>query len=341
MKSFWCRPPILWVHQVTVTLPHSVNSAGWCPSSSACSPALLVKASAWAKLRNPNTRSRRLTPSRCTTCHSGTCGLSSAISASVSVGSSPRQAVHFISDNSLMFSTSLLACRSSNRTPQSDDGSQLRLVRPYPGPARELPHEGDHFARRRFEQRLAFLRRPCLRVAEGSRLAELVEGARNVHPARAGEVRAVERRLERDVRPVCCPRPHQLRTKVQDHARLLLAGVRDVLLFYLLECRYPLRRNRHPAREGQPQIRLLAVFELHVVDRLPARRYVASVRVEQEDAPETRVDEALQSVREHPNVGLIAEAYGSGEGAVVIRHPHPERRQKQRLITQLHLGPPG
>src|SRR5215203_481430 len=49
MKSFRCRPPILCVHQLTVTLPHSVSSAGWCPSSSACSPTLLVKASAWAK----------------------------------------------------------------------------------------------------------------------------------------------------------------------------------------------------------------------------------------------------------------------------------------------------
>ena len=83
------------------------------------------------------------------------------------------------------------------------------------------------------------------------------------------------------------------------------------------------------------------MFELHVVDRLPARRDVATVRVEQEDAPETRVDEALQSVREHPNVGLVVEAYGSGKGAVVIRRPHPERRQEQRLITQFHLGPPG
>src|SRR5215204_4831385 len=111
MKSFWCRPPILCVHQVTVTLPHSVKSAGWCPSSSACSPTLLVNASAWAKLPNVNTRSRRLMPSRCTTCHSGTCGRRPAISASVSVGSSPRQAVHFISDSSLMVSSFLWACR--------------------------------------------------------------------------------------------------------------------------------------------------------------------------------------------------------------------------------------
>ena len=28
MKSFLWRPRILWVHQVTVTLPHSVRSAG-------------------------------------------------------------------------------------------------------------------------------------------------------------------------------------------------------------------------------------------------------------------------------------------------------------------------
>src|SRR5215211_28882 len=107
MKSFRCRPPILCVHQVTVTLPHSFTSAGWCPSSSACSPTLLVNANAWAKLRNLNTRSKRLMPSRFTTCHSGTCRRSSAISASVSVGSSPRQAVHFISDSSLILSTFL------------------------------------------------------------------------------------------------------------------------------------------------------------------------------------------------------------------------------------------
>src|SRR5215211_6942773 len=111
MKSFRCRPPILCVHQVTVTLPHSVNSAGWCPSSSACSPTLLVNANAWAKLRNLNTRSKRLMPSRFTTCHSGTCRRSSAISASVSVGSSPRQAVHFISDSSLILSPFLWARR--------------------------------------------------------------------------------------------------------------------------------------------------------------------------------------------------------------------------------------
>ena len=28
MKSLRCRPPILWVHQLTVTLPHSVSSDG-------------------------------------------------------------------------------------------------------------------------------------------------------------------------------------------------------------------------------------------------------------------------------------------------------------------------
>src|SRR5918992_4728059 len=116
MKSFWCRPPILCVHQVTVTFPHSVNSAGWCPSSSACSPTLLVKVSAWAKLRNLNTRSRRSMHSRWTTCHSGTCGSSSAISAWVSVGSPPRQAVHFISESSLMFSSFLWACRLSAKS---------------------------------------------------------------------------------------------------------------------------------------------------------------------------------------------------------------------------------
>ena len=29
MKSFRWSPSILWVHQVTVTLPHSVKRAGW------------------------------------------------------------------------------------------------------------------------------------------------------------------------------------------------------------------------------------------------------------------------------------------------------------------------
>src|SRR5437016_7767829 len=38
---------------------------------------------------------RRLTPSTSITRHSGTCGCKSAISASVSVGSPPRHAVHF------------------------------------------------------------------------------------------------------------------------------------------------------------------------------------------------------------------------------------------------------
>ena len=29
MKSLRCRPLIEWLHQVTVTLPHSVSSPGW------------------------------------------------------------------------------------------------------------------------------------------------------------------------------------------------------------------------------------------------------------------------------------------------------------------------
>src|SRR3712207_44004 len=111
MKSFWCSPPILCVHHVTVTLPHSVNSAGWCPSSSARSPTSSVKASASAKLRNPYVRSRRFTPPRSTTCHSGTCRRSSAISSSVSVGSPPLQAVHFICVSSLIL---LFSLSSSN-----------------------------------------------------------------------------------------------------------------------------------------------------------------------------------------------------------------------------------
>src|SRR5712692_4367794 len=96
MKSLRCRPPILWVHHVTVTLPHSVSKAGWCPSDSASSPTLLVKASASRKLGNENTRSRRSMPSTLMMCHAGTCGLYSASSASVTVGSPLRQATHFI-----------------------------------------------------------------------------------------------------------------------------------------------------------------------------------------------------------------------------------------------------
>ena len=69
-----------------------------------------------------------------------------------------------------------------------------------------------------------------------------------------------------------------------------------------------------------------------VVDRLPARRYIATVRVEQEHAPETRGDEALQRVREHPNVGLVVDADGSGKGAVVIRRSHPERRRNSASL---------
>jgi hypothetical protein len=50
MKSLRCRPRILCVHQLTVTLPHSVRMAGWWPSDSASSPTRIVKASASAKL---------------------------------------------------------------------------------------------------------------------------------------------------------------------------------------------------------------------------------------------------------------------------------------------------
>src|SRR5260370_24239044 len=96
MKSLRCRPPILCLHHVTVTLPHSVRSAGWWPSSSASSPTLFVKARACTKLSKLNTLSKRLIPSTSMIFHAGSCGRNSAISASVSVGSPLRQATHFI-----------------------------------------------------------------------------------------------------------------------------------------------------------------------------------------------------------------------------------------------------
>ena len=68
--------------------------------SSAFSPTLRVNSSAWAKLSNPKLRSNCFVPSRSTVSHSGTCCISSSISSSLSVGSSPRQAVHFISASS-------------------------------------------------------------------------------------------------------------------------------------------------------------------------------------------------------------------------------------------------
>src|SRR5258708_7516050 len=96
MKSLRCRPPILCVHHVTVTLPHSVRSAGWWPSSSASSPTLFVKARACTKLSELNALSKRLIPSTSMIFHVGTCGRNPSISASVSVGSPLRQATHFI-----------------------------------------------------------------------------------------------------------------------------------------------------------------------------------------------------------------------------------------------------
>src|SRR5258708_1890294 len=96
MKSLRCRPPILCVHHVTVTLPHSVRSAGWWPSSSASSPTLFVKARACTKLSKLNALSKRLIPSTSMIFHVGTCGRNPSISASVSVGSPLRQATHFI-----------------------------------------------------------------------------------------------------------------------------------------------------------------------------------------------------------------------------------------------------
>src|SRR5216683_1818396 len=54
-----------------------------------------VKAIALAKSSNLKTLSNRLIPSFSTSDHRETLGLSSAISASVSVGSPPRQGTHF------------------------------------------------------------------------------------------------------------------------------------------------------------------------------------------------------------------------------------------------------
>src|SRR5262245_2264787 len=81
------------VHQVTVTLPHSVSSAGWWPSRSASAPTRFVKASASTKFGNSNTRSSRATPSRCTTAQPGTSRASALSSAPVTCGESGRQAV--------------------------------------------------------------------------------------------------------------------------------------------------------------------------------------------------------------------------------------------------------
>src|SRR3990172_3848933 len=97
MKSLRCRPRILCVHHVTVTRPHSVSSAGWCPSDSASAPTSLVKARAAAKFLNAKARASRFSPSTSNKRQSGTCGCSSAASASVTVGESLRPASHFIS----------------------------------------------------------------------------------------------------------------------------------------------------------------------------------------------------------------------------------------------------
>src|SRR5712692_6587479 len=107
MKSFRWSPWILWVHQVTVTRPHSVRRAGWCPSSSARAPTRLVKASAAAKSGKWKSRSSRAIPSRSRSCQSGTSRLSSAISASVTRGESRRQATQGSADSVLIARTSL------------------------------------------------------------------------------------------------------------------------------------------------------------------------------------------------------------------------------------------
>ncbi|CCF84955.1 hypothetical protein NITHO_4240008 [Nitrolancea hollandica Lb] len=56
----------------------------------------MVKASAPAKLGNRKARSKRLIPSRSTTCHSGTWGWNSAISSSVRVGAPFRHTTQVI-----------------------------------------------------------------------------------------------------------------------------------------------------------------------------------------------------------------------------------------------------
>src|SRR3712207_5861028 len=82
---------------------------------------MFVNVSAWAKSSNLKARSRRLTPSRSRTRQAGTCGRSCSISGSVSVGSSPRQAVHFISVSSPI----LLLSSLSSSNPEGGGNSHL------------------------------------------------------------------------------------------------------------------------------------------------------------------------------------------------------------------------
>src|SRR5881296_605301 len=126
MKSFRWSPRILWVHQVTVTRPHSVRRAGWWPSSSARAPTRLVKASASAKVGTWNVRSSWAIPSRSTSCQSGTWRLRSATSASVTRGESRRQATQRSAD-SVLIARLPGASFVPARTPDSgDDGAPLR-----------------------------------------------------------------------------------------------------------------------------------------------------------------------------------------------------------------------
>src|SRR5690606_2358362 len=95
MKSLRCRPRISWLHQVTVTLPHSVSRAGWWPTSSAMAPTALVKARAWRKFLNRYTRSSSIWSPRTSMFQSGISRISSASSSSDTFGASARQASHW------------------------------------------------------------------------------------------------------------------------------------------------------------------------------------------------------------------------------------------------------
>src|SRR5450830_946198 len=92
MKSLRCRPLMEWLHQVTVTLPHSVSRPGWWPSASEIAPMALVKARANLKFLNRKTFSNCMTPSRTSMFQSGICLSSTGSSSSLTCGASARQA---------------------------------------------------------------------------------------------------------------------------------------------------------------------------------------------------------------------------------------------------------
>ena len=101
MKSFLWSPPIVCVHQSTVTRPYSVIISGWWSSSSAIALTLLVNYKACAKFLNLKTRSSLWIPSTSLTIQLGIWECILYISSCETVCSSARQATHFISRNSV------------------------------------------------------------------------------------------------------------------------------------------------------------------------------------------------------------------------------------------------